>query len=205
MDATFLIRRKNRCLAALIIAILSITVILSLAVSPASGSNNIKALGVLGSTATAENPVEGGYSDASPATDPNAVNLSDYEAAILHLLNTVRVDNGVAALVPNQSLIDISRTRSNDMLVRNYFSHYSPEGKNVFNIMRDCGIQWSAAGENLAHARPASIGTPEAFLNAWMNSPAHARNILQSRYGIIGVGMVENGSRRVVTTVFRNY
>ena len=187
------------------IAILSITGILSLTVSSVSGSNNTKALGVLGSTAIAENPAEGVNSDASPATDPNAVDLSAYEAAILHLLNTVRVDNGVAALAPNQSLIDISRTRSNDMLVRNYFSHYSPEGKNVFNIMRECGIQWTAAGENLAHARPASIGTPEAFLNAWMNSPAHARNILQSKYGIIGVGMVENGSRRVVTTVFRNY
>ncbi len=90
------------------------------------------------------------------------------------------------------------------MLSRDYFSHYTPEGKNVFSIMRECGIQYSAAGENLAHSRPPDIGTPEAFLNAWMNSSGHAKNILQSRFGIIGVGMIENGARRVVTTVFRN-
>ena len=116
----------------------------------------------------------------------------------------MRAENGLAALVANQSLTDISRTRSNDMLARNYFSHYTPEGKNVFNLMRECGIQFNAAGENLGHCTPADIGTPEAFLHAWMNSPAHRANILQSKYGIIGVGMVENGSRRVITTVFRN-
>ncbi len=132
------------------------------------------------------------------------VNLSEYEGAVLNLINTVRVSNGLAALQPNQSLIDIARTRSNDMLQRGYFSHYSPEGKNVFNIMKECGITFKAAGENLAHSKPASIGSPEAFLNAWMNSPSHAANILRSQYGIIGVGMVENGDRRVVTTVFRN-
>ncbi|GEM_PF-2792028 len=131
-------------------------------------------------------------------------NLSDYEAAVLYLINTVRVSNGLATLQPNQQLTDIARTRSNDMLARGYFSHYTPEGKTVFNIMRECGITFKSAGENLAHSKPADIGSPEAFLNAWMNSPSHAANILRDKYGIIGVGMVENGDRRVVTTVFRN-
>ncbi|MBM3710616.1 MAG: hypothetical protein FJW61_09380, partial [Actinobacteria bacterium] len=58
--------------------------------------------------------------------------------------------------------------------------------------------------ENLGQARPADIGTPEAFLDAWMKSPTHAANILQSKFGTIGVGMIENGDRRVVTTVFKN-
>lgn len=131
-------------------------------------------------------------------------NITDYEAAVLNLINTVRASNGLAGLQVNQSLVDIARTRSNDMLSRGYFSHYSPEGKTVLNIMRECGIAFSAAGENLAHSRPAGIGSPEAFLNAWMNSPTHAANILKGQYGIIGVGMTENGDRRVVTTVFRN-
>ncbi len=104
----------------------------------------------------------------------------------------------------NQSLTDVSRTRSADMLARNYFSHYTPEGTNVFNILRDCGISFSAAGENLAHSRPAGIGSPEAFIAAWVASPTHLANMLQSKYHIVGVGMVENGDRRVVATVFRN-
>lgn len=204
MDATFLTKKQNKILVALIVAILSITIVFSLAISSTPVSYNNKAVGVLGSTSVAEEPLESTQKETPLTAEQPAVNLTDYEAAILHLLNTIRVDNGLAVLSPNQSLIDISRTRSNDMLVRNYFSHYSPEGKNVFNILRECGIQWNAAAENLAHARPANIGTPEAFLNAWMNSPEHAKIILSSRYGIIGVGMVENGARRVVTTVFRN-
>ena len=145
--------------------------------------------------------------DQNQPQDPpqnNGVNLTDYEAAILYLINTVRAGNGLAALQPNQSLTDISRTRSGDMLARDYFSHYTPEGKTVFNILRECGIQFNSAGENLAHSKPADIGTADAFLNAWMNSPTHAANILRDKYGIIGVGMAENGGRRVVTTVFRN-
>ena len=90
------------------------------------------------------------------------------------------------------------------MLTRDYFSHYTPEGTTVFNLMRECGIKWSAAGENLAHSLPADIGSPEAFLDAWMKSPGHAANILQVKYGVIGVGMIDNGDRRIVTTVFKN-
>ena len=134
----------------------------------------------------------------------DGVNLTDYEDAILYLINTTRVSHGLGALQPNQSLTDIARTRSNDMLSRNYFSHYSPDGKSFFNILKECGITYKSAGENLAHSKPASIGTPEAFLNAWMNSPSHAQNILRGSYGIIGIGVAENDGRRIVTTIFRN-
>ena len=47
-------------------------------------------------------------------------------------------------------------------------------------------------------------GSPDAFLNAWLNSPSHRANILRAQYNKIGVGMIENGDRRVVTTVFSN-
>ncbi|MBM3706275.1 MAG: hypothetical protein FJW66_07115, partial [Actinobacteria bacterium] len=91
-----------------------------------------------------------------------------------------------------------------DLLDRNYFSHYTPEGTIVFNILRDNGIKFSKAGENLGHARPADIGSPEAFLDAWSKSPSHNANMLKDVYAKIGVGMVQNGDRIVVTTVFTN-
>ena len=194
-----LINRRRNCLVSTVAAVLFATLILSFTIA-SSGSMNYQDIGVLGSNA--ENLQQQEQTQNQPQN--SGTNLTDYESAILNLINTVRADRGLAALQPNQSLTDISRTRSNDMLSRDYFSHYTPEGKNVFNIFRECGITFRAAGENLAHSRPADIGTPDAFLNAWMNSPTHAANILQSKYGIIGVGMVENGGRRVVTTVFRN-
>ncbi len=186
-----------------IIAVLIFTLFFSLAIGKVNNHSYINAIDILG-TEDNSGQQEAAQAEVQTQEQPAGVNLSEYEAAILYLINTVRVSNGLGALQPNQSLTDISRTRSSDMLGRNYFSHYTPEGTTVFNIMRGCGIKWSVAGENLAHSKPADIGSPEAFLDAWMKSPGHAANILKDKYGIIGVGMTDNGDRRVVTTVFRN-
>ena len=193
-----LLSNKKRNFMAAAVAVLLAAIILSFMI--ASAGSSYQGIEVLGSKT--ENLKQQEQAQNQPQN--GGINITDYEAAILHLINTVRADRGLAALQPHQSLIDISRTRSTDMLSRNYFSHYTPEGKTVFNIFRDCGITFRSAGENLAHSKPAKIGTPEAFIHAWMNSPTHAANILQNKYGIIGVGMVENSGRRVVTTVFRN-
>ncbi len=130
--------------------------------------------------------------------------MSGYENAVAALINNYRVSNGLNALAYNESLTYVSKLRSQDLMDRNYFSHYTPEGTNVFDLFRANGINFKMGGENLAQAMPASIGTPEAFLNAWSNSPAHNANMLRVGYNSIGVGMVENGDRIVVTTVFTN-
>ena len=46
--------------------------------------------------------------------------------------------------------------------------------------------QW-AFGENIAWGMD-SLGTPEAIVEAWMNSPGHAANILSGQFREIGVG-----------------
>ncbi|MBA7560116.1 CAP domain-containing protein [Candidatus Atribacteria bacterium 1244-E10-H5-B2] len=131
-------------------------------------------------------------------------NLNEFEAAVLYLINTIRVSNGLGALEPNQMLTDIARSRSNDMIINSYFSHYTPDGRNIFNIFRENGVSYVNAGENLGQSTPASSGTPEALTDAWMASPTHKANILRSVYSKIGIGVVDGGDRRVVATVFIN-
>ena len=131
-------------------------------------------------------------------------NLNGLEAEILKLINNVRADHGLSQLQVVQSLTDIARTRSNDMVSRGYFSHYTPEGTTFFNIMRNAGIGWSNAGENLGNATPAGYGSPSAFINAWMNSASHRDNMLRGHYRLVGVGIVDGGGRRVITTIFLN-
>ncbi|MBM3707067.1 MAG: hypothetical protein FJW69_01800 [Actinobacteria bacterium] len=197
---------KN-CLVLFIIAVLSMTLLFSILIGLKAHPDNIYDIRVLGSSATIveQTKQQAENTRNKLGTDQSSESyLTEYEAAVWYLINTLRVSNGLAALQANISLTDISRTRSSDMMSRNYFSHYTPDGKNVFNIMREFGVQFSAAGENLAQAIPADIGTPEAFLDAWMNSPTHAANILQAKFGTIGIGMIENGDKRVVTTVFKN-
>jgi uncharacterized protein YkwD len=140
----------------------------------------------------------------SEATIAAGANLNGLEAEILRLINNVRADHGLNQLQVVQSLTDIARTRSTDMVSRNYFSHYNPEGATFFNIMRNSGISWANAGENLGNSTPASYGTPSAFINAWMNSASHRDNMLRGHYRYVGVGIVDGGGRRVVTAIFLN-
>lgn len=148
----------------------------------------------------AEAKAEAAQSKATAA----GANLNGLEAEILRLINSVRADHGLSQLQVVQSLTDIARTRSNDMVSRGYFSHYSPEGTTFFNIMRNAGIGWSNAGENLGNATPAGYGSPSAFINAWMNSASHRDNMLRGHYRLVGVGIVDGGGRRVITTIFLN-
>lgn len=146
---------------------------------------------------------EAAKSEAITAISAGA-NLNGLEAQMLNLINSVRAQNGLGQLIVVQSLTDIARTRSADMVSRGYFSHYTPEGTTFFNIMRNNGISWSNAGENLGNATPAGYGTPDAFINAWLGSPSHRDNMLRSHYKYIGVGIIDGGGRRVVTTIFLN-
>jgi uncharacterized protein YkwD len=51
-------------------------------------------------------------------------------------------------------------------------------------MMRDFGVTYKAAGENIAKGQR----TPQEVVTAWMNSPGHRANILNKRFTHIGVG-----------------
>ena len=137
------------------------------------------------------------------AVKPQAT-LNDYENAVAALINSYRVASGLNAIAYEPTLTYIAKLRSADLMDRGYFSHYTPEGTTVFDLLRANGITARLRGENLGQAMPAGIGSPEAFLGAWQNSPSHNANMLRAGYNYLGVGMVDNGVRIVVTTVFTN-
>ena len=140
---------------------------------------------------------------AATASQPAAqVSLTGIEAEILGLINQVRAQNGLSQLAVSQVLTDLARLRSNDMVSRNYFSHYTPEGTNIKHMFSQYGVAYKNFGENLGNATPASYGTPQGFLGAWMGSPSHRENMLKGYYTLIGVGVADGGGRRVATVLF---
>lgn len=198
---------KNKIISSLVLVIVFI-LILSLLVSFKANYNNIyNRIEVLGTAANNNQPNDTNNktqnTQKSLAENPE-VDLSNYENTVLYLINTVRVGKGLNVLMPNQILIDISRSRSADMINRDYFAHYTPDGKNVLDILEECGVKYRNAGENLAQSMPADYGAPEAFMNAWMKSSSHAANILRDCYEMIGIGVSDNGDRRVLTIVLIN-
>lgn len=122
-------------------------------------------------------------------TIPDSSTVSNsYENQVVTLVNKERAKRGLTQLKINATLAKVARLKSSDMATKNYFSHTSPTYGSPFTMMQHYGIRFSAAGENIAMGQP----TPEAVMNAWMNSPGHRSNILSPTYNQIGVGYVKN-------------
>jgi uncharacterized YkwD family protein/spore coat assembly protein SafA len=122
-----------------------------------------------------------------PTTDTA---VSSYEAEVIRLVNQIRKQNGLKELQTDWQLSRVARYKSEDMKKNNYFSHTSPTYGSPFDMMKAFGISYKGAGENIAKGQK----TPQAVVNAWMNSAGHRENILKASYTHIGVGYVANGN-----------
>lgn len=126
------------------------------------------------------------------------------ETQLLFYINDIRTGNGLCALVSDQTLVNIADSRCRDMLSRNYFNHVTPEGKNIFNILKKNGIMYAPAGENLYECSPPSAGPVEVIINTWMSSGGHRENLLNPHYARVGIKIFDGENRRVATAIFLN-
>ena len=116
--------------------------------------------------------------------------VTSFESEVVRLVNDIRVKNGLKALTQDWQLSRVARYKSQDMRNLGYFSHTSPTYGSPFEMMQSFGIKYRTAGENIAKG----YSSPEAVVNAWMNSTGHRANILNSSYTHIGVGYVASGN-----------
>lgn len=122
-----------------------------------------------------------------PTTDSSVLS---YEKEVVRLVNEIRVQNGLKELTYNWELSRVARYKSQDMKDNKYFSHTSPVYGTPFQMMKDFGITYRSAGENIARGQT----SPQAVVNAWMNSSGHRANILSASFTQIGVGYVAEGN-----------
>ena len=101
-------------------------------------------------------------------SEPEQPEVSDgvhaYERQVVELVNVQRARNGLQPLSLDAELCRFARVKSQDMHDNRYFDHTSP-----------------------------TYGSPEAVVNAWMNSSGHRANILSTKYTTLGVGFVSDG------------
>ncbi len=134
---------------------------------------------------------------------PPVVGVGGAAGTQFSLINQDRAANGVASLAYSASLARVAQYRAQDMLNRNYFSHYDPStGQLAFvGLLRLWGIPYSTAGENIAWStNPSMAGINTMF----MNSPEHRANILKAAYHRVGLGVASNGAKTMVVEVFSN-
>ena len=120
----------------------------------------------------------------------NDASARAYEKEVIRLVNVERAKAGLKALTEDWELSRVARFKSQDMRDNNYFSHTSPVYGSPFDMIKNFGITYRSAGENIARGQK----TPQAVVNAWMNSSGHRKNILNASYTKIGVGYVADGN-----------
>jgi uncharacterized protein YkwD len=125
---------------------------------------------------------------------PEPGNLGLVRAAVLCLVNKERAQNGVAPLRTNNLLEQAAEGHSRELISADYFAHVSPSGETPVDRVRQTGYIPGPSvgyviGENLAWGTY-SLATPAAIVSAWIASPGHLANILESQYTETGIGVV---------------
>ncbi len=115
--------------------------------------------------------------------------LTAMEQGMVDLVNQEREAAGLLPLKVDMRLVELARKKSQDMIDQGYFSHTSPTYGSPFDMMRAAGITYITAGENLAGAP--TLGSAHKGL---MDSDGHRKNILNSAFDHVGIGVVKGGA-----------
>jgi uncharacterized protein YkwD len=128
---------------------------------------------------------------------PTAANTDEFspEWEIIDGLNRQRAEYGLPMLFEDGDLSSLASQRSGDMAERGYFSHTTPEGLTVFDVMAERGYAYGAVSENLFH-NPDQLAAAPAATEALLSSPTHRANLLSPGYSRVGVGIAggQNGA-----------
>lgn len=107
-------------------------------------------------------------------------------AGVIQWTNFQRAQNGLAALKTNQELNSAAAAKVEDMFQGQYFAHVAPDGKDATYFSQSAGYEAIAIGENLALG---NFKDDQDLVQAWMDSPGHRANILNSGYQEIGAAV----------------
>ena len=110
--------------------------------------------------------------------------ITQKRTELLNLINNERKNNGLIALEVLPRLEEVATIKAQDMVKNNYFDHTSPTYGNPFDMMKNFGITYKTAGENIA-----GNSTIEGAFNSWITSDTHKQNILSTAYNYVGIGI----------------
>ncbi len=119
--------------------------------------------------------------------------IDDYRKQLLDLVNQERTSAGLKTVVLDDQLNTLSQNHANNMATRNFFGHVDPD--NQTPDMRRLALKIPTdVGENLAR-------TPSLLYAHYglMRSAVHRKNVLNSRWQRVGIGMVKSGAGDLIT------
>lgn len=129
-----------------------------------------------------------------------AIAVADIESQVFQSINKVRTENNLPVLALANDLTSVARFHSQDMAVKDYFDHVSPEGGNLQKRIERGGVRnWRRLAENIATSLGYSDPV-EAAVRGWMKSQHHRENILDEKLNQTGIGVAVDAKGRVYLT-----
>ena len=116
----------------------------------------------------------------------SAYSIDSYADDVAALVNEYRQQQGIEPLKVIPALQENAQTRAVE--ISEEFSHTRPDGTLCFTAISS-SVSYYACAENIAYGET----TPEAVINQWKKSDGHNKNMLNSEYTHIGVGVYESG------------
>jgi uncharacterized protein YkwD len=119
------------------------------------------------------------------ASAPAASGGSGQVAVLTEQVNSHRRSIGCPPLEWDPAVARAAQGHSNAMRLRGFYGHTDPEGRDLTDRLRDAGVPWVAAAENIART---GYGA-EQVLYLWLQSRGHRENIENCRFTRHGVGL----------------
>ena len=107
---------------------------------------------------------------------------------VVRLVNEERAKAGLPALTIDVNTEAAALVRAKE--IKQSFSHTRPNGTQFATALKEQGVSYRGAGENIAWGQK----SPEAVMQAWMNSDGHRANILNPKFTKIGVGHYQDAN-----------
>ena len=124
-------------------------------------------------------------------------------AGILSQTNIQRKAERRVEFSENSKLHQAAALKVADMFSRQYFAHVSPTGDQASDLVEKSGYKYLSVGENLALG---NFSDDKDLVEAWMNSPGHRANILDTGFTEIGAaaerGMFEGEETWLAVQIF---
>lgn len=116
--------------------------------------------------------------------------IFDEEKYGWELLNDLRAEYGISAVYwnYNSNLQKAAEIRAQE--IASFFSHQRSDGSDYLTVVNQCGVRYSACGENIA------MGTnldAEGAMNLWRNSKGHLKNMVNRNFSEVGIAAYRVG------------
>lgn len=149
-----------------------------------AGTATITAVGSDGFRGSVTITIKGDETNPTDPEDPNVDwgDFAEMKQEIVNRINAERARIGLHELKVSPKVMQAAQIRADECTT--LFSHTRPNGKSFNTVFKDVNLA-SSGGEIIGEG----FSTAQSVVNAWIASPGHYKDMVDSRYNCIGVGI----------------